>query len=310
MSSEKNSCCQGQECCDASASNASVWGAAALLAVVVVACAAFLDFRGQQRLWIPYGNEANAANAFRLQEIQYTSLTEQINKDPKFFEKVTQQARSQAAQAAGGQQAQAAQGGDEVPTIKQATDEQAKNLKADFYLDGEPKARFTVYEFSDLECPFCKRQEDQGVMASVKAKLPGQVNRVFKVNPLPFHQQARPAATAVLCAGEIGGAEAYYKGIAAIFAAGNPSSGAFDSAVLTGLGKALKLNAAKFDACYKSDKFKATIDATIAQGAALGVTGTPGNVIFDNQTGNYILVSGAYPAEAFVSAIDQLKAAK
>lgn len=308
MNQQKDPCCQGQECCGSAASHASVWGAAALLAVVVVASALFLDFRADQRLYVPYGSQESAKNAFALQTIQYGALSEQIAKDPKFFDKMREQVKQQAAQQAG-QQAAAPQGED-APSLKKATDEQARALKADFYLDGEPNARFTVFEFSDLECPFCKRQEDQGVIAAVKAKFPGEVARVFKVNPLPFHPQAHIAATAVLCAGEIGGADAYYKGVSALFAAGNASTGQFEDSVPAGLGKALKLDAKKFDACYKSDKFKDAIEASIAQGAALGVQGTPGNVIFDNQTGNYVLLAGAYPVEYFARAIEQLKAAK
>ena len=38
-----------------------------------------------------------------------------------------------------------------------------------------------------------------------------------------------------------------------------------------------------------------------------GVNGTPGNVIVDTQNGNYILVSGAYPVEEFVNAINEYK---
>jgi len=38
-----------------------------------------------------------------------------------------------------------------------------------------------------------------------------------------------------------------------------------------------------------------------------GVSGTPGNVIIDRDTGNYRLVSGALPVEEFVSAINELK---
>jgi predicted DsbA family dithiol-disulfide isomerase len=38
-----------------------------------------------------------------------------------------------------------------------------------------------------------------------------------------------------------------------------------------------------------------------------GVNGTPGNVIIDRENGNYIVVSGAYPVEDFVNAINELK---
>lgn len=38
-----------------------------------------------------------------------------------------------------------------------------------------------------------------------------------------------------------------------------------------------------------------------------GVNGTPGNVIVDRENGNYILVSGAYPVDEFVNAINEYK---
>ena len=46
----------------------------------------------------------------------------------------------------------------------------------------------------------------------------------------------------------------------------------------------------------------------MSQGSQLfGVNGTPGNVIIDRETGNYRLVSGAYPVDEFVNAINELK---
>ncbi len=41
--------------------------------------------------------------------------------------------------------------------------------------------------------------------------------------------------------------------------------------------------------------------------ALFGVNGTPGNVIIDRETGNYRLVSGAYPVDEFVTAINAMK---
>jgi predicted DsbA family dithiol-disulfide isomerase len=46
----------------------------------------------------------------------------------------------------------------------------------------------------------------------------------------------------------------------------------------------------------------------MSQGNQLfGVNGTPGNVIIDRETGNYELVSGAYPVEEFVNVINSMK---
>jgi hypothetical protein len=38
-----------------------------------------------------------------------------------------------------------------------------------------------------------------------------------------------------------------------------------------------------------------------------GVNWTPGNVIIDRETGKFKLISGAYPVDEFVNAINELK---
>jgi hypothetical protein len=42
--------------------------------------------------------------------------------------------------------------------------------------------------------------------------------------------------------------------------------------------------------------------------ATFGVTGTPGNVLINNATGEYEVLSGAYPTPAFEAIIDKLLA--
>jgi len=58
---------------------------------------------------------------------------------------------------------------------------------------GSATAPVTIVEFSDLQCPFCSRV--QPTIKSLQAKYgPNQLRVVFKHNPLPFHDHARPAA--------------------------------------------------------------------------------------------------------------------
>lgn len=67
------------------------------------------------------------------------------------------------------------------------------------YVLGNPQAPITIVEFSDIECPFCSRFHP--VIKDVLKAYPDKVKIVFKHYPLPFHQQARLAAKAVLAAG-------------------------------------------------------------------------------------------------------------
>jgi protein-disulfide isomerase len=57
---------------------------------------------------------------------------------------------------------------------------------------GPADALVTIVEFSEYECPFCKRVVD--TVKQVSQTYGNDVRIVWKDNPLPFHQRANPAA--------------------------------------------------------------------------------------------------------------------
>ena len=59
-------------------------------------------------------------------------------------------------------------------------------------------ALVTIVEYSDFQCPYCKRLND--TLVQVAEAYPDDVRVVFKHFPLPMHQQAQPASEAVLAA--------------------------------------------------------------------------------------------------------------
>jgi thiol-disulfide isomerase/thioredoxin len=67
---------------------------------------------------------------------------------------------------------------------------------------GPADAKVTIIEFSDYECPFCKRAEAS--VAQVKQTYGDKIRIAYRNYPLPFHQSARPAAQAAICANEQG----------------------------------------------------------------------------------------------------------
>lgn len=69
---------------------------------------------------------------------------------------------------------------------------------------GNPSAPFSVVVFSDYQCPFCARTDDLFHSVVKDPDLKDKVNVVFKNFPLPFHDNARPAAKAALAAAEQG----------------------------------------------------------------------------------------------------------
>ena len=60
--------------------------------------------------------------------------------------------------------------------------------------------------------------------------------------------------------------------------------------------------------CIDEGRYTQDVNDMMGQASTLfWVSGTPGNVIIDRETGNFILISGAYPTEEFVNAINNLK---
>jgi protein-disulfide isomerase len=154
---------------------------------------------------------------------------------------------------------------------------------------GGAKAPVTIVEFSDYQCPFCKRGEES--VQKVFETYGDKVRIVFRDYPLPFHPQARPAAEAANCANDQGKFWEYNK---TLFA--NQSALAEDN--LKAYAKDLGLDTAKFDECFAKKAHSAAIDKDIADGGAAGVNGTPAFFI------NGRSLSGAQPFEKFKEVID------
>ena len=65
-------------------------------------------------------------------------------------------------------------------------------------ISGEAHAPVVVVEFSDFECPFCRRFHS--VLRTTQAKYPGKITVAFVHLPISSHRFARPAARAAECA--------------------------------------------------------------------------------------------------------------
>lgn len=72
----------------------------------------------------------------------------------------------------------------------------------DSFTKGPKDAKVTIVEWSDFQCPFCSQAKD--LVHQLLEAYPKDVQFVFKNYPLPFHQQAMPAAKAAIAAGKQG----------------------------------------------------------------------------------------------------------
>ncbi len=179
-------------------------------------------------------------------------------------------------------------------------------------IEGKKEAPVTIVEFSDYECPFCKRHF-QNVYPEIKKNYidTGKVKLVFRDLPLTFHD---PAATkdaiAANCAREQGGDAVYFKLHDATFTqtAGN-GTGMTDAnmeKIMTDNG----VDVAKFKECTAdtNGKQKAEVSADSQYGNSIGASGTPTFFIGKSTTTGEIdgeLIVGAQPYSAFQQTIDK-----
>ena len=155
---------------------------------------------------------------------------------------------------------------------------------------GPESAPVTIVEFSDFDCPFCKRIYP--TLNQIMDDYDGRVRLVFRQFPLhALHPNAQKAAEASLCADEQG---KFWELHDAIF----EGSGGLDVASLKTRAAELGLDEDAFDSCLDSGEFADQVAADVAAGRALGVSGTP--ALFIN--GRYL--SGAQPYEVIARVID------
>lgn len=80
----------------------------------------------------------------------------------------------------------------------------------------------------------------------------------------------------------------------------------FTEVNVTDIATKLGVNKSKFIKCLTSPETIAKVAAETQEGNGFGVTGTPGNVIVDNQKGTFTLLAGAYPSADFEKVISTI----
>src|SRR3989338_1136042 len=181
----------------------------------------------------------------------------------------------------------AAVGDDPTPSV---ADMEA--LLDDDAVRGDKDAPVTIVEWSDFECPFCARFFEQ-TLPSIEEEYikTGKVKLIYRDFPLSFHTQAQKAAEAAECAGEQG---KYWEMHDLLFEEGVQGG----VAGFKQYAKQLGLNTAKFNTCLDSGAMASEVQKDMADGAAVGIQGTPGFIV------NGKLVSGAQPFAVFKQVID------
>lgn len=169
---------------------------------------------------------------------------------------------------------------------------------------GNPEAPVKMIEFSDLECPFCKRVHPTLTEIMDEFGKDGRVAWVYRHFPLDgIHPKADKEAEASECAAELGGNGAFWRYISRIYEV-TPSNNGLDTAKLPEVAAELGLDRAKFEACLASGKYAAKVEAHTQEAAAAGGNGTPYTVIVA-KNGKTFPVSGAQSYAVFKETIEE-----
>ena len=176
---------------------------------------------------------------------------------------------------------------------------------------GDKNAPITLIEFSDYECPFCKRHFEQALPEIKKDYIDtGKVKLVFRDYPLSFHDpMATTEAIAANCAREQGGDPAYFRYHDEIFKRTKSNGNGLTKENLYTISTDLGLNTVNLTSCVESEKYKDEVAKDFADGSAVGVSGTPGFFIGKSTADGKITgtpLVGAQPYSAFKIIIDQM----
>ena len=202
-----------------------------------------------------------------------------------------------AALATGGDAASAA--GDSNPVVRLA-------LPAGELALGRATAPLTMIEFTDYQCPYCRRfQSEVWPRLEREYIATGKLRYIARDLPLAAHAAAAPAAEAAHCAGEQG--KFWDMHAALLGGAADLSPGGIERRA-----QAVGLDLTRFDECIARNRYAAVIVAHAQEADAAGINGTPGFVVGRAAHGELtgLRIEGARPYGDFDSLLRELLAAR
>lgn len=185
-----------------------------------------------------------------------------------------------------------------------------KDVSPEDHVLGNPDAQLAIIEFSDTECPFCKKIHQTMNQIMDEYGKTGKVKWIYRHFPLDaLHDKTRKEAEATECATDLGGNEKFWAYINRLYSI-TPSNNGLDPAELPKIAEYVGLDKTAFESCLASGKFAAKVEANYQDGLSAGVEGTPYSVIINSKDGKKYPISGALPYQQVKIAIDQLLEAK
>jgi len=161
---------------------------------------------------------------------------------------------------------------------------------------GPKDATVTIVEFGDLQCPACKAAQP-----AIEGLIAAEPNArfVFQNFPLEMHNWAAKGAAYADCVAQASN-DAFWKFVAKTYETQSDITAANADEKLTALADGAGVKGADIATCASTPAAKAHVDASLALGKAVNVTGTPTLFINGRSLGNLANV----PAATLKSLVD------
>ncbi|MFC2075155.1 thioredoxin domain-containing protein [Bdellovibrionota bacterium] len=186
--------------------------------------------------------------------------------------------------------------------LEEPKDEPVKVAIGDSPFKGSAKAKVTIVEFSDYQCPACAGSQD--ALHKVLEHYGNKVRLVAKDFPLPRHTEARPAAEAAYCVQEQDDGK-FWEFRAELFKR-TKNGESLKTETLKGIVSDLGLNTDAYESCFKAKKYADKVNKHFAEGQEIPVRGTPTFIIVKGNKNEGEQFTQAPTFENFKRVIDKM----
>ena len=172
---------------------------------------------------------------------------------------------------------------------------------------GKKDAKVILVEYSDTECPFCAQVHP--TIKKLKEEYASKIGFVYRYFPLTqIHKGAFEEARAVYCVGKASGGEKLQSYVDTMFTYKlSKQNMVLPAGMKESMARDTGVDQAAFASCMQSQESEDAIDASIQEGIAAGVQGTPASFVLLKTRKGYEVVSmvdGARPYEFFKAVVD------
>ncbi|MBP6924001.1 MAG: thioredoxin domain-containing protein [Candidatus Pacebacteria bacterium] len=177
-------------------------------------------------------------------------------------------------------------------------------IDASDYIKGNPNAPILIVEYSDYDCPYCKQYHTTLKQIMDEYAINGRVAWVYRQFPIQqLHPNSPKISEAALCAGSLGGNDAFWKFTDLVFEEREIDEPT-NSIKLPEYAEKAGVNRSEFEACVSSGKMEEQVRNSVEDAFDIGARGTPYTVIMVGS--EQAVINGAQSYETVKGILDNL----